>query len=136
MAIFQHHTKKGYAKNRKIWRFHVARNWRQCHFARISCPFTIVQKNDILQDKWINLKILCNLCGVVLNPASASFTFLWPIASLKLKQLKQHFSQISLFSFSLTIFLRYCFFPYLHEILHWCNWFICPYSLYISADSF
>ena len=91
MAIFQHHTKKGYAKNRKIWRFHVARNWRQCHFSRISCPFTIVQKNDILQDKWINLKILSILYGVVLNPASASFTFLWPIASSKLKQLKQYF---------------------------------------------
>ena len=39
----------------------------------ISCPFTIVLQNDTLRDKLINLKLLCDLCRVVLNPASASF---------------------------------------------------------------
>ena len=117
MASFQHHARKRYTnkcyKNYvkamsmetkckckcklcklckwKIWRFYGARNWSQCHVAKICCPFTIVLKSDILHDKWINLKILCNLCGVVLNPASVSFTFLLRNASSELKQLKQFF---------------------------------------------
>ena len=117
MASFQHHARKRYTnkyyKNYvkamsmetkckckcklcklckwKIWRFYGARNWSPCHVAKICSPFTIVLKSDILHDKWINLKILCNLCGVVLNPASVSFPFLLRNASSELKQLKQFF---------------------------------------------